>query len=181
MEPTQEIRAAEVMGALSRAAPVVFDSPAIMGRAMLAGVAAQPSSPLGRVAAVAGALPHMRRDMPEIAARHCEVARMLADRLGVGAEVHSLAFVYERWDGKGVPGPHPGEAIPLPVRVARVARDSDVQAQRGGLTEAAEAFSVPDPARWRASCRRRTFACSADRVSEPAALSNRGRLRLPVE
>jgi len=41
----------------SRMAPVVFDSPAVMGRAMLAGVAAQTSSPLGRVAAVARALP----------------------------------------------------------------------------------------------------------------------------
>ncbi len=53
----------------------------------------------------------------------CEVARLLADRLDLGADVQdALAQVFERWDGKGgVPGERSGEAIALPVRVGLLA------------------------------------------------------------
>src|SRR3979411_1328273 len=40
---------------------------------------------------------------------HCEVAQMLAARLGFGATVvHGLALVFERWDGSGAPAGVPG-------------------------------------------------------------------------
>jgi HD-GYP domain-containing protein (c-di-GMP phosphodiesterase class II) len=58
---------------------------------------------------------------------HCEVAAMLARRLGAGPAVRqALAHGYERWDGAGFPGGLAGEAVPLAVRVAVVARDAEL-------------------------------------------------------
>jgi HD-GYP domain-containing protein (c-di-GMP phosphodiesterase class II) len=52
----------------------------------------------------------------------CEVARVLAERLGYEpAMVHAVGTVYERWDGKGMPNRLRGVEIPLPVRVSQVA------------------------------------------------------------
>jgi HD-GYP domain-containing protein (c-di-GMP phosphodiesterase class II) len=68
----------------------------------------------------------------------CEVAQMLTDRLGLPASMQGL-FVYlvERWDGKGLPGRARGEEIPLPVRIASVARDATFQRMLGGPEHAA--------------------------------------------
>ena len=44
----------------------------------------------------------------------------------------ALRHLYERWDGKGLPGDLRGEQVPLPVRVMQVAQDADVAWQRGG-------------------------------------------------
>ncbi len=42
-------------------------------------------------------------------AGHCEVAQMLATRLGFSRSViDGLAFVFERWDGTGAPSGVPG-------------------------------------------------------------------------
>jgi HD-GYP domain-containing protein (c-di-GMP phosphodiesterase class II) len=58
---------------------------------------------------------------------HCEVAVMLAGRAGLSQPVvDALAHAYERWDGKGYPAKLEGDAIPLAVRVATVARDVDL-------------------------------------------------------
>ncbi len=52
----------------------------------------------------------------------CEVAKMLASRLGLDdATVAAVGTVYERWDGKGMPNRLRGEAIPRPVRIAQIA------------------------------------------------------------
>lgn len=58
----------------------------------------------------------------------CEVAEMMAKRLGLPPEVQNL-FVYltERWDGKGVLKRAKGAEIPLPVRIVHVARDAAYQ------------------------------------------------------
>jgi HD-GYP domain-containing protein (c-di-GMP phosphodiesterase class II)/DNA-binding CsgD family transcriptional regulator len=57
-------------------------------------------------------------------AAHCEVAEMLAGRAGLDQPVAlALAHAYERWDGKGYPEKLRGDAIPLAVRIAAVARD----------------------------------------------------------
>lgn len=69
---------------------------------------------------------------------HCEVAAMLAERLGTGAAVReALAHAYERWDGAGFPDGLAGEAVPIAVRVAVVARDADLL-WRHGLAEMTE-------------------------------------------
>jgi HD-GYP domain-containing protein (c-di-GMP phosphodiesterase class II)/DNA-binding CsgD family transcriptional regulator len=58
---------------------------------------------------------------------HCEVAAMLADRLGAAPPVRDgLAHAYERWDGAGFPDGLAGEAVPPAVRLAVVARDADL-------------------------------------------------------
>jgi HD-GYP domain-containing protein (c-di-GMP phosphodiesterase class II)/DNA-binding CsgD family transcriptional regulator len=60
-------------------------------------------------------------------ATHCEVAAMLAGRVGLEQPVtDALAHAYERWDGKGFPARLQGDAIPLAVRIAVVARDADL-------------------------------------------------------
>jgi HD-GYP domain-containing protein (c-di-GMP phosphodiesterase class II)/DNA-binding CsgD family transcriptional regulator len=58
----------------------------------------------------------------------CEVAEMLATRLGLPASTTGLfSRLTERWDGKSVLGRAAGEEIPLPLRIARVARDAAYQ------------------------------------------------------
>lgn len=60
-------------------------------------------------------------------AAHCEVATMLATRLGLhGRVIDALRAAYERWDGKGAPAGLAGGEIPIESRVAVVARDIDV-------------------------------------------------------
>jgi HD-GYP domain-containing protein (c-di-GMP phosphodiesterase class II)/DNA-binding CsgD family transcriptional regulator len=52
---------------------------------------------------------------------------MLARRLGTGpAVIEALAHGHERWDGAGFPDGLAGEAVPLAVRVAVVARDAEL-------------------------------------------------------
>lgn len=111
-------------------APAFMGNPGEGLRVMLDNVGAGRSFPrraalLTRVVADPGG---MRRSM----AAHCEVASMLAVRLGLGPEVsRALGHAYERWDGKGYPHGLEGEEIPFEVRVAVVARDADLFA-RGG-------------------------------------------------
>ena len=58
---------------------------------------------------------------------------MLTDRLGLPASMQGLfAYLVERWDGKGLPGRARREEIPLPVRIASVARDAAFQRLLGG-------------------------------------------------
>ncbi|HET8851115.1 MAG TPA: HD domain-containing phosphohydrolase [Ktedonobacteraceae bacterium] len=67
----------------------------------------------------------------------CEVARHLAERLGLASGVRdALGQMYERWDGKGLPNKLKGEAILLPVRVVQLAQDAELFSRLGG-TEAA--------------------------------------------
>jgi HD-GYP domain-containing protein (c-di-GMP phosphodiesterase class II) len=66
-------------------------------------------------------------------AGHCEVAQMLASRLGLaGAVTDSLGFVFERWDGTGEPGGAAGEALPFVVRVMSLANELEVHHRLGG-------------------------------------------------
>jgi HD-GYP domain-containing protein (c-di-GMP phosphodiesterase class II) len=83
---------------------------------------------------------------PQGAARslsaHCEVGARLADRLGLGGGVvESLAHVYERWDGRGLPDGLVGEAIPIAVRIAVVARDAVLWQRLAGADVAAEVLA----------------------------------------
>ena len=56
----------------------------------------------------------------------CEVADMLVQRLDFDPSVReSLAFTFERWNGKGFPTHTGGEAIPLPMRIVHVSHDME--------------------------------------------------------
>ena len=58
---------------------------------------------------------------------HCDVARLLGARMGFSDPIQlSLRHLYERWDGKGMPGDLRGEQIPQPVRIMQVAQDADI-------------------------------------------------------
>lgn len=83
-------------------------------------------SPLHRVGAVA----RMAADTDAertLNRSHCEVAAMLATRLGLHDNVvEALRHAFERWDGQGSPDGLAGEDVPIEVRISTVARDIDV-------------------------------------------------------
>src|SRR5712691_11867342 len=67
------------------------------------------------------------------AASHCDVASVLGARMGFPEPVQqALRHLWERWDGKGMPGDLRGDEIPLAVRLMQVAQDADMAWQRGG-------------------------------------------------
>ncbi len=69
----------------------------------------------------------------------CEVAEMLANRLGVPDSVSGLfPYLTERWDGKGVLGRAKAEELPLPIRIIHVARDAAYQQMVRGDDDVAE-------------------------------------------
>jgi HD-GYP domain-containing protein (c-di-GMP phosphodiesterase class II)/DNA-binding CsgD family transcriptional regulator len=110
---------------LAAMAPVAMGAKPEMARRLVATVGAdRPALP--RAALVAGALSDPGGARRSLSA-HCEVAAMLAGRLGTGPAVkRALAHGYERWDGAGFPDGLAGEAVPLAVRVAVVARDAEL-------------------------------------------------------
>jgi HD-GYP domain-containing protein (c-di-GMP phosphodiesterase class II) len=130
------------LAARASAAPVVWGRPAELQRAFLGRLGAGQTG-LARLASAARALPDMKRELDAGARGHCEVARMLGERLGLHDD-YTAAFgaIYERWDGKGFPGALRGEAIPLSVRVLQVADDADVQNEVGGPEHAARTIAA---------------------------------------
>jgi len=125
---------------LAAMAPVAMGSPAEMARRLVRTVGAdQPV--LRRAGLVAGAVGDPGGAKRSMSA-HCEVAAMLAERLGTGPSVRTaLAHAYERWDGGGFPDGLAGEAVPLAVRVAVVARDAELW-WRAGPAETTEVLGV---------------------------------------
>jgi len=72
-------------------------------------------------------------------ALHCEVAQRFAGWLGFRSSIlAALAFVFERWDGRGFPGMAAGEEIALPARALHVARDTSVFLSASGAERARE-------------------------------------------
>ena len=68
----------------------------------------------------------------------CEVAEMLANRVGLPPTVPGLlAHLTERWDGKGPLRRAKGDEIPLPMRIVHVAVDATLQHVLGGEERAA--------------------------------------------
>jgi HD-GYP domain-containing protein (c-di-GMP phosphodiesterase class II)/DNA-binding CsgD family transcriptional regulator len=113
------------VGFLAAMAPVFMGGKAEAGRRLVTVVGAG-HAPLRRAALIAGALADPGGVRASMTA-HCEVAAMLAERLGTAPHVRDgLAHAYERWDGTGFPDGLAGEAVPLSVRLAVVARDADL-------------------------------------------------------
>src|SRR6266571_2559608 len=91
-------------------------------RARLARAAAMTRSAFGGIA-----------EFRRWAASHCDVASVLGARMGFAEPVQqALRHLWERWDGKGMPGELRGDAIPLAVRLMQVAQDADMAWQQGG-------------------------------------------------
>src|SRR5207237_10626440 len=65
------------------------------------------------------------------------VAGSLGQRLGFGDRVREdLGYVYERWDGRGLPNGARGEQIPLSMRILPLARDVEIFLRVGGIAAA---------------------------------------------
>jgi HD-GYP domain-containing protein (c-di-GMP phosphodiesterase class II) len=118
--------------------PVIFGSRAEQLAALTRAVASPDGPAARRALRLARNLPRAMRAHPRHLAAACEVARMLAERLGLPRGVQSLfAHLSERWDGAGQPGTARGDQIPVAVRIAHVARDAAVQGLLGGPERAA--------------------------------------------
>ncbi len=71
---------------------------------------------------------------------HCEVSQNIAQRLGLGDDVAvALGQIYERWDGRGSPGRHKGEALSKAIRLVHIAQDAEVFQRVGGVETAQNA------------------------------------------
>jgi HD-GYP domain-containing protein (c-di-GMP phosphodiesterase class II) len=70
----------------------------------------------------------------------CEVADMLAGRLGMGQAVRAaLACTFERWNGQGFPKGVAGTDIPLAMRIVHLTHDMEAIARLFSPQEAIEA------------------------------------------
>jgi HD-GYP domain-containing protein (c-di-GMP phosphodiesterase class II) len=121
--------------------PAMSGSRAQMLRAGVRSI--HPTEPVVRRAGVLSrrVLTMMKR-FGEWAAGTCEVAQMLAERLHLGRDVRvGLGHIYERWDGKGLPGKARGEDVPLAVRLMQIAQEADFQHDGGGVERAVEVIS----------------------------------------
>lgn len=80
-----------------------------------------------------------KRLADEMCLAHRDVGRRFAQRLGLSRAVgEGLGMVYERWDGKGMPGPLVGEQIPLAMRVVHVAFVAEAKLRESGPAAAVE-------------------------------------------
>ena len=87
---------------------------------------------LSKVMRAFGKLP----GMPANTRGHCEVGRLLAERLGLSARVaNAMTQVFERWDGKGEPRKLKGEAIERAVRLVQLAADAQAARRLFGTDE----------------------------------------------
>jgi HD-GYP domain-containing protein (c-di-GMP phosphodiesterase class II) len=134
--------AAETFGdddALTRyAMPARFGSKPEMLAGIMRALATSGSPAPVRALQIARGMPRAAREFKGHITAFCEVAQMLTDRLGLPASMQGLfAHLVERWDGKGLPGRARHEEIPLPVRIASVARDAAFQRMLGGAETAA--------------------------------------------
>jgi HD-GYP domain-containing protein (c-di-GMP phosphodiesterase class II) len=120
------------------AMPARFGSRPEMMAGFMRALAKSDSPAPVRAMQIARGVPRATREFKGHVTAFCEVARMLTDRLGLPASVQGLfAHLVERWDGKGLPGRARHEEIPLPVRIASVARDAAFQRMLGGTEFAA--------------------------------------------
>jgi hypothetical protein len=75
--------------------------------------------------------------MSEVSRAHCEIAAIVAARLGFEPHVCDAASQgFERWDGKGKPKGLRGEAIALTMRLALLAVDVEMGHRLGGVDHA---------------------------------------------
>jgi HD-GYP domain-containing protein (c-di-GMP phosphodiesterase class II) len=93
--------------------------------------------PLRRARLVASALATGVQRSEAAAVAHCEVSQHIAGRLDLGLAIQrSLGQMFERWDGRGVPGQAQGEGLTLAARVAQLAIDAELFYRLGGVEAA---------------------------------------------
>jgi HD-GYP domain-containing protein (c-di-GMP phosphodiesterase class II) len=121
------------------ALPARFGSRPEMMAGFMRALADSGSPALVRAMQMVRGMPRAAQEFKGHVTAFCEVAQMLTDRLGLPASMQGLfAYLVERWDGKGLPGRARHDQIPLPVRIASVARDAAFQHLLGGAEFAAQ-------------------------------------------
>ena len=80
-----------------------------------------------------------RNQVAKLINSHCSSAGVLSDRMGLDPQVsEALSYIFERWDGRGMPNGVRGEDIPLEIRIVRLADVVEVHLRTGGLERAVE-------------------------------------------
>ena len=134
--------AAEIFGApmTERSLPVMFASQPAMLAGLLRSLPPSGSSLPRSALEIARRAPRAARASRPHFVAACEVAQMLAHRLGLPARLSSLfAHMSERWDGKGPLRRASHDEIPLALRIVHVAQDAAVHRMLGGVDAAAQA------------------------------------------
>jgi HD-GYP domain-containing protein (c-di-GMP phosphodiesterase class II) len=87
---------------------------------------------------IARGLPRLAREQRREIAAACEVAGMLAGAVGLSPSAAGLlAYLTDRWDGRGPLRRGKGGQIPLPMRIVHVAADATLHRLLGGAEVAA--------------------------------------------
>jgi HD-GYP domain-containing protein (c-di-GMP phosphodiesterase class II) len=94
-----------------------------------------------RLSVLAMLFANARGHLSRLVRSHCASATLLAERIGLSADVQSaLAFTFERFDGGGLPNSVAGEGIPVPMRIAQLADMAEIH-QRTFGTDGAVAMA----------------------------------------
>ena len=118
--------------------PVMYGSSREVVLGLLRTLPDPESAGLVRLLQTARRLPRMAREQRPALNAVCEVAGMLAGRMGAPSSVPGLLLhLTERWDGKGPLRRARGEEIPVPMRIVHVATDAALQRLLGGAEHAA--------------------------------------------
>ncbi len=88
-----------------------------------------------------------RNQVVKLINSHCSSAGVLSDRMGLDPQVsEALSYIFERWDGRGMPNGVRGEDIPLEIRIVRLADVVEVHLRTGG-SNGRSTSCAPDAAR----------------------------------
>lgn len=99
------------------------------------------SPPAARPAALMGFAARLGT-LPAAGEAVCEVAQLLARRLGLGGGLErDLAQVYERFDGRGFPHRVPGADVSLPAQVVQIAETIVLDDHLGGRAAVARTLA----------------------------------------
>ena len=80
-----------------------------------------------------------RNQVGKLIHSHCSSARVLSDRMGLDRQVgEALAYIFERWDGRGMPNGARGEDIPVEIHIVRLADVVEVHLRTGGVGRAVD-------------------------------------------
>jgi HD-GYP domain-containing protein (c-di-GMP phosphodiesterase class II) len=80
-----------------------------------------------------------RNQVARLIHSHCSSAGVLSDRMGLDRQVgKALAYIFERWDGRGMPNGAHGEDIPIEIHIVHLADVVEVHLRTGGLDGAVD-------------------------------------------
>jgi HD-GYP domain-containing protein (c-di-GMP phosphodiesterase class II) len=80
-----------------------------------------------------------RNQVARLIHSHCSSAGVLSDRMGLDPQVgEALAYIFERWDGRGMPNGARGQDIPIEIHIVHLADVLEVHLRMGGLDGAVD-------------------------------------------